>query len=128
MDERAAIARLAHDVGKHIARIARNLPEKGPIPRALARMLESDLYSLSSGRRASAVFEELASKTHPHHHAAPVRGVASVLNTVRSQLEEIDRLEARVRGGEEAAQRRAASLALEISAQLAGLLREVGEP
>ena len=52
------LARLVHDVGKYVARTARNLPA-APTPEMLD-MLVRDLYELRPGRRASALLAELA--------------------------------------------------------------------
>ena len=48
--------RLAHDVGKYVARAARNLPASGPVPAVLVGMLVDDLFALRDGQPASAVF------------------------------------------------------------------------
>lgn len=98
---------LAHDVGKYVARTARNLPPEGEIPRVLVDMLCRDLYALTETQRASERFEELA--------------VGLDLATCRERFAEIDSLEPRVRAGELEAVRRAAALALEIEAELRGL-------
>jgi hypothetical protein len=100
-------ARLVHDVGKYIARTARNLPP-GDVPEDLIAMLVQDLYLLAGGQRASVVFDDLA---------AGVPGAAGV----RDLLSEIDRLEVEVRGGEQGAVRRAAALALEVERRLRAL-------
>ena len=85
-------ARLAHDVGKYVARVARNVPPGEPVPAALLPLLLDDLYALPAGGRASARFDELA------------RGLADPrLAAARARLAEIDALEARVRAGEEEA-------------------------
>ena len=36
--------KLAHDVGKYVARAARNLPPEGAIPRVLVDMLRRDVF------------------------------------------------------------------------------------
>jgi len=100
----AARARLYHDVGKYLARTARNLPD-GPLDRELIDMVVRDLYELKPGRRASEIFAELAAPD-------------SRLDAVRSYFEAIDRLEARVRDGDEASVRGAAALALEVERRL----------
>ena len=99
--------RLAHDVGKYVARTARNLPAEGPIPRVLIDMLCRDLYALTDTQRASERFEELA--------------LGLDLHACRAHFAEIDALEARVREGELDAVRRAAALALQIEAELRDL-------
>ncbi len=91
---RELAARLAHDVGKYVARIARNVPPEGPFPAALAPLLAKDLYALPGGERASEAFARLAPD---EPRMAPVRAA----------LAEIDALEAAVRAGEPEACRRA---------------------
>jgi hypothetical protein len=100
----AARARLYHDVGKYVARTARNLPD-GPLDRELIDMVVRDLYELKPGRRASEIFAELAAPD-------------GRLDPVRSYFEAIDRLEPRVRDGDEASVRGAAALALEVERRL----------
>ncbi len=97
-------ARLYHDVGKYVARTARNLPD-GALDGDLVEMLVRDLYQLKPGRRASAVFDEL-------------RESDARLEEVRVFFVAIDKLEARVRDHEEAAVRGAAALALEVERRL----------
>ena len=97
---------LAHDVGKYVARTARNLPPEGDVPRVLIDMLCRDLYALTDTQRASERFEELAEGLE--------------LPGCRERFAEIDALETRVRSGELVAVRRAARLALEIEAELRG--------
>lgn len=100
---------LVHDVGKYIARTARNLPADGPIPAVLLPMIVRDLYDTQPGERASELFERLTgSREAPH------------LRACRKELAAIDALEERVRAGDEAAVRSAADHALAVEA----LLRE----
>lgn len=101
-DEREVRARLAHDVGKYVARIARNVPAGGDVPPALAPLLVKDLYETSGGRRASARFAELAAELSEAHPS---------LDLARAALERIDALEAPVRAHDPPALREAASLA-----------------
>jgi hypothetical protein len=101
------LARLVHDVGKYVARTARNLPT-APTPEMID-MLVRDLYELRPGRRASAVFAELAP-------------LEPSLAGVRALLSEVDRLEPSVRAGEAAAVARAAHLACAIEAELRALM------
>ena len=105
-----SIRLLAHDVGKYVARTARNLPAEGDVPRVLVDMLCRDLYALTKTQRASERFEELA------------ENVDADLSACRSRFEEIDALEAEVRAGAPEAVRRAARLAMEIEARLRELL------
>jgi hypothetical protein len=104
-------ARLYHDVGKYVARTARNLPD-GALDRELIDMLIRDLYALKAERRASEVFAELATED-PR------------LIEVHHFFRAIDRLESQVRAGDEAAVRGAAALALEIERRLRDFLEAV---
>jgi hypothetical protein len=103
-------ARLYHDVGKYVARIARNLPD-GPLDAELMEMLVRDLYELRPGRRASAVFDEL-SEPDPR------------LDELRPFFLAIDKLEPQVRRGDEASVRGAAALALEVERRLRDFMAE----
>ena len=108
--ERASL--LAHDVGKYVARVAKNVAPGGPMPAALVPLLVKDLYELAGGR-ASARFEELA------------RGAIDPrIEQVRAHLASIDSLEARVRAGEPAACVEACDHARRIEAALSELARE----
>jgi hypothetical protein len=101
---RRDLARLVHDVGKYVARTARNLP---PAPTAeMVAMLVRDLYELRPGQRASARLAELS--------AFPD---APPLDDVRALFAEIA-LEPAVRAGEPAALERVAALACEVEARL----------
>ena len=106
-----AFLRLAHDVGKYVARTARNL--RGPADPEVVRMLIRDLYELQPSRRASQVFAELASGLeHP------------ALAEVSALLRQTDALEPLVRRHDEAAVASAARLACEVERRL----RELVEP
>lgn len=109
-------AALAHDVGKYVARIARNVPEAGPVPAALVPLLAADLYEGPGGGRPSARFEALA---------APLADEPPIARA-RARLAAIDALEARVRAGDEAACTRACALAREVEALLRALAAEAG--
>lgn len=100
------LARLSHDVGKYVARTARNVPT-GPVPDALVQMLARDLYELEDGRPASAL---LAARLADGPDVSD-EGVARAARL----LDEADGLEARVRAGEPAAVARAAAIAVEVS-------------
>jgi hypothetical protein len=103
---RSQLARLVHDVGKYVARTARNLPAA---PTAeMIDMLARDLYELRPGRRASAVLAELA----PGEPA---------LDGVRALLAEADALEPSVRAGGSAAVTRASAIACEVERRLRAL-------
>lgn len=115
MDRAVALARLSHDVGKYIARAARNVPPSGPIPPALVDLMVKDLYAIDGKQRASAVF------------SARAESEGAALDEVRASLAEIDALEPRVRAREEEAVRRAVVLALSISDALDALARGARE-
>jgi hypothetical protein len=109
MTKRQRLA-LVHDVGKYVARTARNLPAQ-PTAEMIA-MLARDLYELRPGRRASALLAELADGA----------GDEPPIADARALLAEVDTLEAAVRAGEPAAVARAARLALAVEARLRALL------
>lgn len=102
-----ALRTLVHDVGKYITRIARNVPEGGPVPPALAPLLVKDVYETFRGRPARERFEALQGELD----GALVRALAPV-------FDELTELEPRVRRHEDAALRRAVTLALEIDRTL----------
>jgi hypothetical protein len=103
---------LVHDVGKYVARTARNLPPAPQAPTAeMVDMLARDLYALRPGQRASAVLAALAGD-------ADEPAVADA----RALLAEADALEPRVRAAEPAAVVRVAALALAVEARLRQLL------
>jgi hypothetical protein len=109
-------ARLAHDVGKYVARTARNVAPGGWNPQ-LASMLWRDLFDLGGGP-ASALFEARAKPVEELVGSRP--GLAEV----RALFVEIDRLEVAVRAGDTSALELAARLALEVEAALRSLVRE----
>ena len=95
-----AAAALAHDVGKYVARIAKNVPEGEAMPESLRPLLARDLYEAPSApghapRRPSEVFETLAPPLERAHSAT--------LDVVRMHLSAIDALERAVRMGNEGA-------------------------
>ena len=99
----SAVGALHHDVGKRIARTARNVRDVPRTPAILA-MLVKDLYAIDGSHRASSVFE------------ARIAG-----------LERIDAIEPSVRAHDAAAVDEAIALALEVSATIsAWLAREAG--
>jgi hypothetical protein len=105
---RRQIATLVHDVGKYVARTARNLP---PSPtREMVDMLVRDLYDLRPGQHASEVFTQLA-----------LFAGAPPLDDVRALFAEIDALEGQVRAGAPAAVERAARIARDIEDRLRAL-------
>ncbi|MFK7987917.1 MAG: hypothetical protein AB8I08_18000 [Sandaracinaceae bacterium] len=96
-------ARLAHDVGKYVARIARNVPAGAPVPAPLLPLLVKDLYE-----RPGADFASLsAGLEHPDVAVA------------RAHLGRLDALESAVREGQPDACVEACGLALQIEAALA---------
>jgi hypothetical protein len=112
--------RLVHDVGKYVARTARNLPAQ-PTAEMIA-MLARDLYQLRPGRRASAVLAELAAEANGANGADDGCSDEAPVADARALLAEIDSLEAAVYAGEPAAIARAARLALAVEARLRALL------
>jgi hypothetical protein len=116
MDRAVTLARLSHDVGKYIARAARNVPPSGVVPPALVDLLVKDLYAIDGKERASSVFAKRVDALEQ-----------TELDEVRASLSEIDALEPRVRARDEAAVRRAVVLALSISDALDALARGARE-
>ena len=106
-----ALSDMQHDVGKRIARTARNV-RTYPVPPSILALLVKDLYAIDGHARASAVFEARAEQL-PIDVAAP-----------RAALRVIDALEPRVRAGDDAAVREAIGLALEVSDFFTALVRE----
>lgn len=114
---------LLHDVGKQVARTARNVGDVGdrPLPDALLRMLIADLYALSGSagpERASTRLSRLA------------RGLddlrfARHLDAARAALSTLDAIEAEVRANDPAAVAHAIELARSVEVALRALLAEV---
>lgn len=112
-------ALLLHDVGKYIARTARNVQGQEWTPE-LSAMLCRDLFEMAGGR-ASRVFEE---------RAKPIEmliGAQPDLEQVRDLLSQIDSLESAVRQGEPDALGRAGQLAREVEAALRAFARTLQE-
>lgn len=110
---RARARELVHDVGKQVARTARNLTAEEASRGTLASMLLADLYALR-GERASARFERLA------------QGLAGPrLDEVRARFARVDALEAAARAGEGEALAALVDHALAIEAALRAFAREV---
>jgi hypothetical protein len=112
-------ARLAHDLGKYMARTARNVGEANWTPE-LAAMLCRDLFALDGGR-ASAVFAA---------HARAIEelvGPRPALEHVRALLAEIDALEIPVRRSELPALVRAARMSLAVEAALREFARNLSK-
>ncbi len=114
--KREVAARLAHDVGKYIARTAHNLAPGSVLDGELVEMLVRDLFELGNNRqRASALLREIE-QSDPQLDPA--------LDDVRALLAEADALEARLRSGERAAVERGCAIALEVERRLRALARE----
>ncbi len=114
MSEAERAAQLAHDVGKYVARIARNVAPDGPVPAALVPLLVRDLYELPGDVRASHRFDQLAAALAPHPS----------IDAARDALRAIDALEAQVRAGGAEACRAACSHAREVERLLRERARE----
>lgn len=114
---------LVHDVGKYVARTARNLgsPPALPLAAPLFRMLLADLYEGKQGQRPSLRFAELRRQITTPELAAPLDEVAALLS-------ELDRMEAAVRAADSTALVRAIEVAQAIEGKLRGLLRKRGRP
>lgn len=105
-------AELAHDVGKYVARIARNVRPGEAVPAALIPMLVRDLYELPGGKRASARFAELApSVSDPR------------IDRAKTLLDRIDVLEGAVRARDPDACREACVLAREVEDTLRAIAK-----
>jgi len=111
-------ATLAHDVGKYIARAARNLPPSGAIPPALTTMLVADVFATHAGRPALARFDELAPELLTLTDDARLAAVRALLIRAAAQ-------ERAVRDGDAEASRELAALALEIESLLRALSRDL---
>jgi len=109
-DRPKVYARLAHDVGKYVARIAHNISDD-PVPHVLGPLMARDLYELPGGQAASKVLAERTEGLPDEPE----------LITARAHLAAIDALEARVRAGEEVALREAAAHALAVEKSLRDL-------
>lgn len=110
-----ARARLAHDVGKYVARIARNVAEGSDVPAALVPLLAKDLYEAPGGGRPSARFAELAEGIDDRR-----------LDEARGLLARIDAIEADVRAGAREACNEACVAALRVERLLRELASEAG--
>jgi hypothetical protein len=111
-----ASAKLAHDVGKYVARTARNIVLDGnPLPAAVLDMLCKDLYALPRGGRASALFASLSA-------ALPD---APILDAARALLQEADALEPSLRAGDPIAIARAVEITLAVEDSLRAFARSM---
>lgn len=118
---REIAAALLHDVGKYVARTARNLPEPDAIDARLVPMLLADVYSTYRGTRASERFAVLEAELH----AIGVRDPR--LLEARTALSRIDALEADARGGDAVALATVARAAIEVERALRSLAIELGK-
>jgi hypothetical protein len=110
-NERQQLVRLAHDVGKYVARTARNLLAEPDAE--LVAMLVRDLYELRTSERASDVFARLSvGLAHP------------AIAEVRALLDETDALETRVRNRDPQAVARVAAIACEVEHRLRELVEQ----
>ena len=107
---RRAASAVAHDVGKYVARTARNVPDGGWTPE-LASMLLRDLYDLR-GERASQAFLRLAPAATSPLAAFPE------WTTAHDLLRELDAMEPALRALEVSALEVAAHLALRVESAL----------
>jgi hypothetical protein len=110
---RQVASRLRHDVGKYIARTARNLDQREASGPLLGLLIE-DLFAIDGEHKASERFETLA---------APLFALGGdpLLEQCRELLRYIDENEEEIRRGEPAAVRDAAASALEIERLLSAL-------
>ncbi len=117
-----AVSALAHDVGKYVARTAKNVSgnPNAALPEVLISMLVRDLFALDGTRPASAVLEERA-RAHPRLTAD------ARVTSARARLAEVDALEARVRAGQPEAIRQACAAAREVESLLRALARDAAE-
>jgi len=116
---RRVVSTLLHDVGKYVARTARNVVDRPSIDGPFVGMLLRDVYETYRGARASARFEQLVSELEALGFHDP-RIVAA-----RGALAQIDSLEQAARGGDEPALASVASAAIEIEEALRSLARDV---
>jgi len=110
---------LPHDVGKYVARVARNVKSGSPVPSGLVAMLAKDLYETHRGVRASRRFHELTA-TLP----APLAS-SGELADVAALLVRIDALEPAVRAAEADASALAVELARAVDSKLGAFLRAI---
>jgi hypothetical protein len=121
-DIRRAASALAHDVGKYVARTARNVPDGAWTPE-LASMLLRDLYDLR-GEHALHAFLRLAPAATSPLAAFPE------WTTAHDLLRELDAMEPALRALDTPALRDAARLALSVESALGelALRARIGAP
>lgn len=109
---------LAHDVGKYVARAARNLPPRGAVPGVIVDMLFRDvLGTLPNGQTPSERFETLA---------AELQGLDDPrIAEVRERFGRIVALERELASGTELVVRAVAADALAIERALSALARDL---
>ena len=116
---RRVVSTLLHDVGKYVARTARNVVDRPHVDGPLLGMLLRDLYETHRGTRASARFEVLAAELE----ALGFQDARIVV--ARGALEQIDSLEEAARGGDEPAVASVVAAAIEVEDALRGRARDV---
>lgn len=116
---RRVVATLLHDVGKYVARTARNVVDRPRLEEPLLGMLLRDVYETHRGRRASERFEALVAELD----ALGLRDAR--IGVARSALAQIDSLEDAARGGDEPALASVVSAAIEVEDALRSLARDV---
>jgi hypothetical protein len=115
-------ARLAHDVGKYLARTARNLPPGADgLEEELLGMLLRDLYGSGAGSRPGLRFAELRQELAPLLAGPEL----AVLGEAAAALGRLDAIEAEVRAG--AAVAEALRCALLVETKLRQLARELSQ-
>jgi hypothetical protein len=111
---REAAAQLAHDVGKYIGRVARNVTYD--VPPALAPLLLRDVYETHDGRPAIARLDALLPALGPLAHDPRI--VAA-----RDALQRAAALESAARAGDPEALRTLVHLARDVESELRALAR-----
>lgn len=120
-ERRSVLSRIAHDVGKHVARAAINVRD-GETPPVLIDMMAKDLYALRDGARASAVLRAMLGEAGER-----VRSDARLGRCV-ALLAEADRLETSLRAHRPEAVQRCATIAREVRELLLEAARDAGGP
>ena len=115
--QKKALLALVHDVGKYLARTARNLGQNPalPLPSSLLQMLISDLYEGKQGKRPSVHFAQVLA-------LVPTLKSDTRLDTVATLLQELDADEELVRKQNAPAVYRVIAKALQVEAALREVL------
>ena len=87
MSNREFAESLSHDVGKYVARIAKNVPVGGDVPKALVPLLRKDLYSLPGGERPSSCFETRISTVEKDVRLEAAKGFFRRLDALEQQID-----------------------------------------